>query len=156
MESTSCPPASYLAWNPLMASGAPSGFLVKRRESCLNQGDKTTARGFEPLRAEPNGFRVHLLSRSDTLSCGSAKLGPAKEPRPSMAQADGAGGGQARYKPEWAGRRGGGKARKCCSSERVETLFGSQQRGAGAKLAEVLEMGLEPTISSLGGRRLIH
>ena len=29
---------------------------------------KATARGFEPLRAEPNGFRVHLLSRSDTLS----------------------------------------------------------------------------------------
>ena len=29
---------------------------------------KTTARGFEPLRAEPNGFRVHLLNRSDTLS----------------------------------------------------------------------------------------
>ena len=28
-----------------------------------------TARGFEPLRAEPNGFRVHLLSHSDTLSC---------------------------------------------------------------------------------------
>ena len=28
---------------------------------------KATARGFEPLRAEPNGFRVHLLSRSDTL-----------------------------------------------------------------------------------------
>ena len=27
-----------------------------------------TARGFEPLRAEPNRFRVHLLSRSDTLS----------------------------------------------------------------------------------------
>ncbi len=54
------------------------------------------------------------------------------------------------------GEGGGGKARKCCSSERVETLFGSQQRGAGAKLAEVLEMGLEPTISSLGGRRLIH
>ena len=27
-----------------------------------------TARGFEPLRAEPNGFRVHLLNRSDTLS----------------------------------------------------------------------------------------
>ena len=30
---------------------------------------ETTARGFEPLRAEPNGFRVHLLNRSDTLSC---------------------------------------------------------------------------------------
>ena len=29
---------------------------------------KTTARRFEPLRAEPNGFRVHLLNRSDTLS----------------------------------------------------------------------------------------
>ena len=28
----------------------------------------TTARGLEPLRAEPNGFRAHLLSRSDTLS----------------------------------------------------------------------------------------
>ena len=29
---------------------------------------KSTARGFEPLQAEPNGFRVHLLNRSDTLS----------------------------------------------------------------------------------------
>ena len=29
---------------------------------------KATARGFEPLWAEPNGFRVHLLSRSDTVS----------------------------------------------------------------------------------------
>ena len=28
----------------------------------------STARGFEPLRAEPNGFQVHVLSRSDTLS----------------------------------------------------------------------------------------
>ena len=26
-----------------------------------------TARGFEPLRAEPNGFLVHLLNHSDTL-----------------------------------------------------------------------------------------
>jgi hypothetical protein len=30
---------------------------------------KSTPRGFEPLRAEPNGFLVHLLSRSDTVSC---------------------------------------------------------------------------------------
>ena len=30
---------------------------------------QATPRGFEPLRAEPNGFRVHLLSRSDTVSC---------------------------------------------------------------------------------------
>ncbi len=29
---------------------------------------RSTPRGFEPLRAEPNGFRVHLLSRSDTVS----------------------------------------------------------------------------------------
>ena len=28
----------------------------------------STPRGFEPLRAEPNGFRVHLLNRSDTVS----------------------------------------------------------------------------------------
>ena len=26
-----------------------------------------TAAGFEPTRAEPNGFRVHLLNHSDTL-----------------------------------------------------------------------------------------
>ena len=35
----------------------------------LSLRDNTTPRGFEPLRAEPNGFRVHLLSRSDTVSC---------------------------------------------------------------------------------------
>ena len=28
----------------------------------------TTAAGFEPARAEPNAFRVHLLNHSDTLS----------------------------------------------------------------------------------------
>ena len=28
-----------------------------------------TPRGFEPLRAEPNGFLVHLLSHSDKVSC---------------------------------------------------------------------------------------
>ena len=46
--------------------------------SCNIEGEthtKTTARGFEPLRAEPNGFRVHLLNRSDTLSWArSSKL----------------------------------------------------------------------------------
>jgi hypothetical protein len=30
---------------------------------------KPTARGFEPLRAEPNGFLVHHLNHSVTLSC---------------------------------------------------------------------------------------
>ena len=29
---------------------------------------KATTKGFEPSRAEPNGFRVHLLNHSDTLS----------------------------------------------------------------------------------------
>ena len=29
----------------------------------------STARGFEPLRAEPNGFGVHFLNRSETMSC---------------------------------------------------------------------------------------
>ena len=40
-----------------------------RLAPCNLRPQKTTARGFEPLRAEPNGFRVHLLNRSDTLSC---------------------------------------------------------------------------------------
>ena len=31
----------------------------------------TTPRGFEPLRAEPNGFRVHPLSRSGTVSAAA-------------------------------------------------------------------------------------
>ena len=30
--------------------------------------DCTTPRGFQPLRAEPNGFRVHLLNHSDTVA----------------------------------------------------------------------------------------
>ena len=33
-----------------------------------NRRKKTTPRGFEPLRAEPNGFLVHLLNHSDTVS----------------------------------------------------------------------------------------
>ena len=38
-----------------------------QKEMKLKKG-KATPRGFEPLRAEPNGFRVHLLNRSDTVS----------------------------------------------------------------------------------------
>ena len=30
--------------------------------------NNATPKGFEPLRAEPNGFLVHLLSHSDTVS----------------------------------------------------------------------------------------
>ena len=32
---------------------------------------RATARGVEPLQAEPNGFRAHLLNHSDTLACRS-------------------------------------------------------------------------------------
>ena len=45
-----------------------------RRFACCMLGSppggatQATPRGFEPLRAEPNGFRVHLLNRSDTVS----------------------------------------------------------------------------------------
>ena len=51
-----------------------TSFLVRRgyaTPTANKMETKTTARGFEPLRAEPNGFRVHLLNRSDTLSHGS-------------------------------------------------------------------------------------
>ena len=37
---------------------------------CKKEKRQTTPRGFEPLRAEPNGFLVHLLSHSDTVSSG--------------------------------------------------------------------------------------
>ena len=36
---------------------------------------QTTARGFEPLRAEPNGFLVHHLNHSVTLSMSFLMLG---------------------------------------------------------------------------------
>ena len=35
----------------------------------LPNSGEATPRGFEPLRAEPNGFPVHLLDHSDTVSC---------------------------------------------------------------------------------------
>ena len=36
----------------------------------------STPKGFEPLRAEPNGFLVHLLSHSDTVSVMVSQLWP--------------------------------------------------------------------------------
>ena len=44
--------------------------IHKESATCIGaaMNKHTTPRGFEPLRAEPNGFRVHLLSRSDTVS----------------------------------------------------------------------------------------
>ena len=44
-------------------------FLHPHVTSCLAKVHHTTPWGFEPLRAEPNGVRVHLHNRSDTVSC---------------------------------------------------------------------------------------
>ena len=44
----------------------PRNSSGKKKNNTLNL--KTTARGFEPLRAEPNGFLVHHLNHSVTLS----------------------------------------------------------------------------------------
>ena len=50
--------------------------MDRNRATCISQladltsNGKATARGLEPLRAEPNGFLVHHLSHSVTLSCG--------------------------------------------------------------------------------------
>ena len=39
-----------------------------KKKTCSESTNKQpTARGFEPLRAEPNGYLVHLLNRTDTL-----------------------------------------------------------------------------------------
>ena len=41
----------------------------QKKKSALGQSNsKATPKGFEPLRAEPNGFLVHLLSHSDKVS----------------------------------------------------------------------------------------
>ena len=42
-----------------MAMGVPSKMV---------KGKNATPKGFEISRAEPNGFRVHLLNHSDTVS----------------------------------------------------------------------------------------
>ena len=58
----------------------PRGACVRLRSynwqaGALNAKKEVTPRGFEPLRAEPNGFRVHLLIRSHTLSCVKVLVG---------------------------------------------------------------------------------
>ena len=50
---------------PLMVTRSPGWREGGRARRQID----ATARGFEPLRAEPNGFRVHHLSHSVTLSC---------------------------------------------------------------------------------------
>jgi hypothetical protein len=37
----------------------------------MRQCEKATPKGFEPSRAEPSGFLVHLLNHSDTVSSAS-------------------------------------------------------------------------------------
>ena len=49
------------------------------RNRDLKIATKATPRGFEPLRAEPNGFLVHLLDRSDTVSTSALA-----RPKPSI------------------------------------------------------------------------
>ena len=46
-----------------------SGNVPGVRAPEVKTGHDPTARGFEPLRAEPNGFLVHHLNHSVTLSC---------------------------------------------------------------------------------------
>ena len=48
--------------------------VIAKTERIMPARKEATARGFEPLRAEPNGFLVHHLSHSVTLSCCKAKL----------------------------------------------------------------------------------
>ena len=42
--------------------------MLAKKEARKLTFEKATTKGFEPSRAEPNGFRVHLLNHSDTLS----------------------------------------------------------------------------------------
>ena len=71
---------------PPWPNGQGVGLLIRRLRVRVPQGvhispinsenfltelkgqSKATPKGFEPPRAEPNGFRVHLLNRSDTVS----------------------------------------------------------------------------------------
>ena len=48
-----------------------SGNAPGARAPEVKTGHDPTARGFEPLRAEPNGFLVHHLNLSVTLSCAA-------------------------------------------------------------------------------------
>ena len=54
-----------------------AGALVARpcKLAVICGAEKATARGFEPLRADPNGFLVHHLNHSVTLSMSFVLLG---------------------------------------------------------------------------------
>jgi hypothetical protein len=60
--------ASCVGSNPTAVScGLGKALAGALRGWCSQR--KTTPRGFEPLRAEPNGFLVHHLNHSVTVSC---------------------------------------------------------------------------------------
>ena len=52
----------------LIGRKSPQKFFRRWQHQKKTSLGNTTAKGFEPSRAEPNGFRVHLLNHSDTLS----------------------------------------------------------------------------------------
>ena len=60
-------PVAELHVNPLWPKKNVVGLQAIRNEA--------TARGFEPLRAEPNGFLVHHFNHSVTLSMSFLMLG---------------------------------------------------------------------------------
>ena len=65
------PPPCQRSWKVGQHGNGVAAGPGRRRPKLRSSLEKATARGFEPLRAEPNGFRVHPLSRSDTLSSGN-------------------------------------------------------------------------------------
>ena len=58
------------ALNLMVVGSSPTVgvFIYQDTVSCTYEKKTATAAGFEPARAEPNGFLVHLLNHSDTLS----------------------------------------------------------------------------------------
>ena len=55
----------------MLAVGFAFWLVIVAVVAPLRTGRKSTPRGFEPLRAEPNGFLVHHLSHSVTVSMKS-------------------------------------------------------------------------------------
>ena len=69
----------------ILASHARTNAFLILVAQIQRNADNTPARGFEPLKAEPNGFRVHLLSRSDALSWFSVMVRSFSNARPWVA-----------------------------------------------------------------------
>ena len=58
----------YSTTRPLMLCANEYRTLSGNNDNVAMAKTTTTPRGFEPLRAEPYGFLVHLLNHSDTVS----------------------------------------------------------------------------------------